>query len=64
MKRFWISFASCLLLGILCRSQVPVSQEPLHHKVLENNHLRLLDVHIPPGDTSMFHIHATPSVFV
>ena len=24
----------------------------------------LLDVHIPPGDTSQFHIHATPSVFL
>jgi hypothetical protein len=26
--------------------------------------VRLLDVHLPPGDTSMIHIHATPSVFV
>jgi len=64
MKRCGIPFASYLLLGVLCRAQIPVSQEPRHHKVLENSHLRLLDVHIPPGDTSMFHIHATPSVFV
>jgi hypothetical protein len=26
--------------------------------------VRVLDVHIPPGDTSQFHIHARPSVFV
>jgi hypothetical protein len=44
--------------------QVPVSEEPRHHKVLDNGHVRLLDVHIPPGDTSQFHIHATPSVFL
>jgi len=44
--------------------QVPVSQEPRHHKVLDNGHIRLLDVRIPAGDTTLFHIHATPSVFV
>jgi hypothetical protein len=49
---------------VLCRAQIPVSQEPRHHKILENDHVRLLDVHIPPGDTSMIHIHATPSVFL
>jgi hypothetical protein len=45
-------------------AQVPVSQEPRHHKVLDNGYVRLLDVQIPPGDTTQFHIHATPSVFV
>jgi hypothetical protein len=64
MKKYGIQFAICLLLNVICLAQIPVSQEPRHHKVLENDHLRLLDVHIPPGDTSMIHIHATPSVFV
>jgi hypothetical protein len=45
-------------------AQVPVSQEPRHHKVMDNGYVRLLDVQIPPGDTTQFHIHATPSVFV
>jgi len=45
-------------------AQVPVSQEPRHHKVLDNGHVRLLDVRIPPGDTTQFHIHTTPSVFI
>jgi hypothetical protein len=45
-------------------AQVPVSQEPRHHKVLDNGHVRLLDVHIPSGDTTQFHIHSTPSVFL
>jgi hypothetical protein len=48
----------------ICLAQVPVSKEPRHHNILENGHIRLLDVHIPPGDTSLIHIHATPSVFV
>lgn len=45
-------------------AQVQVRQEPNHKNVLENKFLRLLDVHIEPGDTSLFHIHSTPSVFV
>ncbi|HLA59258.1 MAG TPA: hypothetical protein VK622_10875 [Puia sp.] len=64
MKKYGIQLAICLILNAICRAQIPVSQEPRHHKILENDHLRLLDVHIPPGDTSMIHIHATPSVFV
>ena len=36
----------------------------MHHNILDNGHVRLLDVHIPAGDTSRFHIHATPSVFL
>jgi hypothetical protein len=53
-----------LSLETMSRAQVPVSQEPRHHKVLDNGHVRLLDVHIPPGDTTQFHIHSTPSVFL
>jgi quercetin dioxygenase-like cupin family protein len=45
-------------------AQVQVSKEPLHKKVLENKYLRLLDVWIKPGDTTLFHIHSTPSLFL
>ncbi|MFT3700883.1 MAG: hypothetical protein QM802_00815 [Agriterribacter sp.] len=45
-------------------AQVPVKNEPRHHPVFENKYIRLLDVHLPPGDTTRYHIHATPSVFV
>lgn len=44
-------------------AQVQVSEEPHHHKVLENKYIRLLDVWIEPGDTTLFHIHSTPSLF-
>ncbi|HEV3411008.1 MAG TPA: hypothetical protein VG101_00960 [Puia sp.] len=45
-------------------AQIQVSQEPRHHKVLENEWVRVLDVHIPPHDTSLMHKHSTPSVFL
>lgn len=45
-------------------AQVPVSEEPRHVPVLVNDYIRLLDVWLPPGDTTWFHIHSTPSVFV
>lgn len=45
-------------------SQIPVRMEPRHKMVLENAYLRLLNVHIAPGDTSLYHIHATPSVVI
>lgn len=44
--------------------QVPVREEPHHKPVLENEYIRLLDVHINPGDTTQYHIHAAPSVIV
>lgn len=45
-------------------AQVPVHEEPRHHLIFKNNKVRVLDVRIPPGDTSLYHIHTTPSVFV
>ena len=45
-------------------AQVPVSEEPMHHKVFKNKYIRLLDVWLHPGDTTQYHIHATPSLFV
>jgi hypothetical protein len=65
---FMKKYAEVTLAGIIfcniCLAQVPVSREPRHHNVFENGHIRILDVHIPPGDTSRIHIHATPSLFV
>ncbi len=45
-------------------AQVQVSKEPLHRPVAENQYLRLLDVWLQPGDTTQFHIHSTPSLFL
>ncbi len=49
---------------LLTLAQVPVSKEPRHHNVFENAFVRVLDVHVPPGDTTQFHKHETPSVFI
>jgi hypothetical protein len=51
-------------LCVTVKSQVPVREEPRHKPVLQNQYFRLLDVWLPPGDTTMYHIHATPSLFV
>jgi hypothetical protein len=37
---------------------VPVYEEPRHRLVFQNRYARVLDVVIPPGDTTGFHTHA------
>ncbi len=63
LLEFLILF-SLLLNSFIIYAQVQVSKEPRHKKVLENKYVRLLDVRIPPGDTTQFHIHSTPSLFL
>jgi hypothetical protein len=41
---------------------VAASKEPLHKNVFENQYVRILDLHIAPGDTTLFHKHETPCV--
>ncbi len=61
----WFSLTAFLLIASLSGvAQVQVSQEPMHHNVFENAWVRILDVHIAPGDTSLIHKHSTPSVFL
>lgn len=43
---------------------VPVIQEPRHRTVLESGSTRILDVQIPPGDTTLFHTHDAPLLTV
>src|SRR6478672_9465678 len=57
-------FSILLLFCSTLTAQVPVSQEPLHRPALVNKYIRLLDVIVPAGDTTQFHIHQTPSLFV
>ncbi|HLY68105.1 MAG TPA: hypothetical protein VKR53_00160 [Puia sp.] len=54
----------CFLITIKLSAQVPVRNEPHHQVVLENDYVRLIDVHIKPHDTTLTHIHAAPSVIV
>lgn len=45
-------------------AQLPVKNEPRHHNIFENNYVRILDVYFLPGDTTLYHLHNTPSVFI
>ncbi len=42
---------------------VPVHEEPRHSLMFEGGGLRVLDVQIAPGDTSLYHLHATPILY-
>ena len=43
---------------------VPVEREPMHQLVFENDSVRVIDVQIPVGKTTLFHTHVLPSVIV
>jgi hypothetical protein len=49
---------------LLAQSPVPVHREPKHRLVWEEGPLRVLDVRIAPGDTTLFHVHDTPMLAV
>lgn len=53
-----------LLISGTSYGQVPVREEPRHKPVLVNQYVRMLDVKIPPGDTTLYHVHETPSLFL
>lgn len=53
-----------LLLSAAAQAQLPVSQEPKHPVVFENNKVRLLNARLVPGDSTQYHVHSTPSVFI
>ena len=43
---------------------VPVYEEPRHHLVFEHDRLRVLDVQIPPGETTLYHTHSKAIFYV
>jgi len=61
MQKYFLIAAVCC--SLYSNAQVAVRNEPRHHNVFENDYIRILDVFIPPRDTTQFHIHNTPSVF-
>ena len=63
-KKIYLLLIPTLLITKIILAQVPVREEPRHHVVLQNEYIRLLDVWLPPGDTTMFHLHEIPSFFV
>lgn len=53
-----------IVCSIAAQAQVHVRYEPRHHNIFENEFIRILDVHLGPKDTTMYHLHNTPSVFI
>ena len=70
MKFLYLRMRTLILSGIYILSsihaaaQVAVSKEPRHHVVFENDKVRILNVLLPPGDTTQYHVHSTPSLFI
>lgn len=60
----YILFGSIIIDSLLTSAQVHVRHEPRHHNVFENEFVRILDVHLGPNDTTLYHLHNTPSVFI
>ena len=62
-----ITAALLLLSGVFAQpvqSPVPVDKEPRHHMKFENKYVRVFDVVVPPGDTTLFHTHSNDYTFV
>src|SRR5580658_1955063 len=53
MKCIWVG----MILSGLVSAQVPLEQEPRHHLEFSNEFLRVISPQIPPGDTTLEHIH-------
>ncbi len=57
-------FIVLILVSKAVDAQVSVKDEPNHAVVFENQYVRILDVRLKPGDTTLYHMHQTPSVFL
>ena len=49
-------YAAAMLSGLIA-AQVPLEQEPRHHLEFANEWLRIFSPQIPPGDTTLEHLH-------
>lgn len=57
MQRSGWTMVLALLAGTAAVAQVPMHQEPRHRVVFETGQFRVLDVSVPPGDTTLEHKH-------
>src|SRR4051794_28867403 len=58
----------CFILASVCtgaaEKPVPAREEPKHKVVFENNYVRIIDVQIPVGTETLYHVHDIASVMV
>ncbi|MFN2446449.1 MAG: hypothetical protein ABR606_12815 [Vicinamibacterales bacterium] len=50
--------------AVTTQGPVPIHQEPRHRVVFEAGSTRVHDVQIPPGDTTLYHVHDTAILYV
>ncbi len=62
--RRWLCLLAVMPVGLHAQIIVPVHEEPRHNLVHDGGWLRVLDVRIEPGDTTLFHVHASPIHYV
>ena len=62
--RKYILLTAAIICSLVISAQIHVRDEPRHHNVFENEFIRILDVYLAPGDTTLYHLHNTPSVFI
>jgi hypothetical protein len=67
MKSSFLVIAFVLLTSNCRRVEGPVvsvHEEPRHHLVHDDEVVRILDVQIQPGDTTLYHTHDAPTFYV
>lgn len=63
-RRIQVLLFTLSIISLAANAQVQVRKEFHHKNVFENKYVRVLDVNIQPRDTTLFHIHSTPSVIL
>jgi len=57
-----------IVIGVLasCQAvaQIPIEKEPHHKIVLENQQVRVIELIVSPGDTTLLHTHKAGSVVI
>ena len=61
---FLILLTAVLRTAAAAPTVVPVYEEPRHRLVYEKGNFRIINVSIPAGDTSLYHHHQNPTLFV
>lgn len=57
-------FSLAFFLPAPAQSPVAIEKEPRHPLKFENQYVRVFNVFIPPGDTTLFHIHKNDGISV
>jgi hypothetical protein len=65
MLRRFLALLPFLAVALSAAEQpIPVQQEPFHKTTFENRVLRVIDVQVPAGKVTKYHVHVLPSVVV